>query len=198
MATTTPNYGWTVPTSTDLVKDGATAIETLGDAIDASMNTALGTKKAGMVLLNTTSFSGVAGVEQDFTNASYDFYKVILKLSASSAGAQLNFRYRVANANVTTSTYYYTNISTDTGAGPTRTFGNLVASTVLSTTTGAITQCELTFAKEQSFGRTNGLSSNQDVITSIQNAGVTSPSGVNFFVSSGTMTGKFYAYGYNK
>lgn len=37
MATTTPNFGWSVPTSTDLVKDGATAIETLGDAIDASM-----------------------------------------------------------------------------------------------------------------------------------------------------------------
>jgi hypothetical protein len=36
MATTTPNFGWTVPTSTDLVKDGATAIETLGDSIDAS------------------------------------------------------------------------------------------------------------------------------------------------------------------
>ena len=36
MATTTPNYGWVVPTSTDLVKDGATAIETLGDSIDAS------------------------------------------------------------------------------------------------------------------------------------------------------------------
>jgi hypothetical protein len=37
MATTTPNFGWTVPTSTDLVKDGATAIETLGDGIDASL-----------------------------------------------------------------------------------------------------------------------------------------------------------------
>jgi hypothetical protein len=37
MATTTPNFGWPVPTSTDLVKNGATAIEALGDAIDASM-----------------------------------------------------------------------------------------------------------------------------------------------------------------
>jgi len=36
MATTTPNFGWTVPTSSDLVKDGATAIETLGDSVDAS------------------------------------------------------------------------------------------------------------------------------------------------------------------
>ena len=37
MATTTPNFGWPVPTSTDLVKDGATAIEALGDGIDASL-----------------------------------------------------------------------------------------------------------------------------------------------------------------
>jgi phage-related tail fiber protein len=37
MATTTPNFGWPVPTSTDLVKDGATAIEALGDGVDASM-----------------------------------------------------------------------------------------------------------------------------------------------------------------
>jgi hypothetical protein len=37
MATTTPNYGWPVPTSTDLVKDGATAIEALGDAVDATL-----------------------------------------------------------------------------------------------------------------------------------------------------------------
>ena len=37
MATTTPNFGWPVPTSTDLVKDGATAIEALGDGVDASL-----------------------------------------------------------------------------------------------------------------------------------------------------------------
>jgi hypothetical protein len=41
MATTTPYNGWAVPTSTDYVKDGATAIETLGDAIDASVGTGL-------------------------------------------------------------------------------------------------------------------------------------------------------------
>jgi hypothetical protein len=37
MATVTPNFNWPVPVSTDLVKDGATAIEALGDSIDASM-----------------------------------------------------------------------------------------------------------------------------------------------------------------
>jgi hypothetical protein len=39
MATTTPIYGWPVPTSSDLVKNGATAIEALGDAVDATMAT---------------------------------------------------------------------------------------------------------------------------------------------------------------
>lgn len=39
MATVTPIYNWPVPTSSDLVKNGATAIEALGDAIDTTMDT---------------------------------------------------------------------------------------------------------------------------------------------------------------
>jgi hypothetical protein len=35
MATTT-NYGWTTPDDTDLVKDGAAAIRSLGTAIDTT------------------------------------------------------------------------------------------------------------------------------------------------------------------
>jgi hypothetical protein len=94
MATTTPNYGWTVPTSTDLVKDGATAIETLGDAIDASMNTALGTKKAGMVLLNTTSFTGVASqsISSVFTTAYKNYYITISLNPSGNARIMLRMR----------------------------------------------------------------------------------------------------------
>ena len=33
---TTTNYGWTTPADTDLVKDGASAIRTLGTAIDTT------------------------------------------------------------------------------------------------------------------------------------------------------------------
>ena len=32
-----PNYGWTEPDDTDLVKDGANAMRTLGDDIDATV-----------------------------------------------------------------------------------------------------------------------------------------------------------------
>jgi hypothetical protein len=106
MATTTPNYGWTVPTSTDLVKDGATAIETLGDAIDASMNTALGTKKAGMVLLNTTSFSGVAS--QSFNNvftSTYENYKVFVNWTGT-VDEFLLIRFRAAGSDNTSLNYY--------------------------------------------------------------------------------------------
>jgi hypothetical protein len=36
---TSPNYGWAEPDNTDLVKDGALAMRTLGDAIDTTMAT---------------------------------------------------------------------------------------------------------------------------------------------------------------
>jgi hypothetical protein len=37
MATTSPNYGWPEPTSTDFVKNGATAITAMGNAIDTTV-----------------------------------------------------------------------------------------------------------------------------------------------------------------
>ena len=33
---TTTNYGWTTPADTDLVKDGAAAIRTLGSSVDTT------------------------------------------------------------------------------------------------------------------------------------------------------------------
>ena len=54
MATVTPNFNWPVPTSTDLVKDGATAMEALGDAIDTSMVDLKG-GTTGQVLSKATS-----------------------------------------------------------------------------------------------------------------------------------------------
>ena len=81
MATTTTNYGFDIPQSTDLVKDGATAIATLGQDIDTAMNTALGTKKAGMVLLNTTSFSGVVSQSlNDIFTSTYANYLINFNL----------------------------------------------------------------------------------------------------------------------
>ena len=60
MATTTPNFGWSVPTSSDLVKNGAVAIETLGDSIDASLVDLKG-GTTGQVLAKATN------TDMDFT-----------------------------------------------------------------------------------------------------------------------------------
>ena len=65
MATTTPNFSWPVPTSTDLVKDGATAIEALGDSIDASLVDLKG-GTTGQVLSKTS------GTDMDFTWSNAD------------------------------------------------------------------------------------------------------------------------------
>ena len=59
MATTT-NFGWTVPTSADLVKNGATAISTLGQGVDTSMAELKG-GTTGQVLSKTSS------TDMDFT-----------------------------------------------------------------------------------------------------------------------------------
>jgi hypothetical protein len=60
MSTTTTNFGWTIPSDTDLVKDGAAAIRTLGQGIDTSMADLEG-GTTGQVL------SKASGTDMDFT-----------------------------------------------------------------------------------------------------------------------------------
>jgi hypothetical protein len=63
MATTT-NYSWTTPDDTDLVKDGAAAIRTLGSSIDTSLVNLLG-GTTGQVLTKSS------GTDLDFAFATY-------------------------------------------------------------------------------------------------------------------------------
>ena len=52
MATTT-NYGWTTPDNTDLVKDGASAIRTLGSSIDTTLKAQIDAQIPDAVLTTT-------------------------------------------------------------------------------------------------------------------------------------------------
>ena len=69
MATTTPNFGWSVPTSTDLVKDGATAIELLGDSIDASLVDLKGGTTGQVLSKASATDMDFSWVAQDDSNA---------------------------------------------------------------------------------------------------------------------------------
>jgi len=201
MATTTPNYGWTVPTSTDLVKDGATAIETLGDAIDASMNTALGTKKAGMVLLNTTSFSAVASQSiNDVFTSTYSNYRIIFDCS-NSTSASMSFRVRVSGSDLTTNTYKYghningyTNSVSADGSSSSSAW-------VIGYADGASFTTILDLINPQATKNTFGIYAvARDSSTFAGGALVnnsTSYTGFTIFSSSGTLTGTVRIYGYN-
>ena len=128
MATTTPNFGWTVPTSSDLVKNGATAIETLGDAIDASLvdlkggttgqvlskatNTDMdftwttASSGGGMTLLSTTTLTGAATITISSISQSYkNLYILITGLTVTAGAYTLKLRPGASNAN------NYSNIS---------------------------------------------------------------------------------------
>jgi hypothetical protein len=123
MATTTPNYGWDVPTSTDYVKDGASAIETLGDDIDASMFTALNGKKAGMQLITTQSFSAAATttISNCFSSA-YDDYHINIETTAQSTNSSVVLQFQ-AGASPTASNYAYAVVD-NTGAALTPAFAS--------------------------------------------------------------------------
>jgi hypothetical protein len=206
MATTTPNYGWSVPTSTDLVTNGATAIETLGDAIDASMNTALGTKKAGMVLLNTTSFSAVSSVSlptNTFTST-YDFYKVNFLINASSTTINLTARLRASGSDLSTSSYYDTvtrtvnaTVSGFTNSGTTAwDYGSVGSGVKISEFTLYPYSSGVKYMQETSYFY-DGTNYRQYNAGHLNNSGQVCDS-MSIILSTGTISGVYSVYGFNK
>jgi len=201
MATTTTNYGFDIPQSTDLVKDGATAIATLGQDIDTAMNTALGTKKAGMVLLNTTSFSGVSSQSfNDVFSATYDHYKVVLRTTAIDT--QIFFRLRVAGADASAANYDRTQIL---GATGTFAFSRADNQTSAAFSLGGATDHAMTvaeinspFAATQTLMLAECLGDDQALLTlGTRHYLTTSYTGFTIFATN-NFTGTLSVYGYNK
>jgi hypothetical protein len=208
MATTT-NYGWTTPDDTSLVKDGASAIRTLGSSIDTSLNNALGTKKAGLVLLNTTSFSAVASVSlpADTFTTTYDNYRIVLNKLDSPANPNIYLRLRAASTDETGATYAWSytgaraNNTTFNNGGNATTFINLLScrqvpfggasidlySPKLADVTGVTCQWNGGESGWFNFGTTGGNLNN-----------TTSYDSASLVASSSTISGVMSVYGYNK
>jgi hypothetical protein len=200
MATTTTNYGFDIPQSTDLVKDGATAIATLGQDIDTAMNTALGTKKAGMVLLNTTSFSAVTSQSVNTVfSSSYDNYRIIIKTTASNDS--VTFKLRVSGVDASTNYQYQTlqaNSTTISGArSSAQTSFNIGAAgtnSLLTIELGSPAIAEqTTFVCNTAYNQTN----NQVFLSNGLHSTATAYDGFTFACIS-NMTGSVSVYGYNK
>ena len=222
MATTTPNYGWTVPTSTDLVKDGATAIETLGDAIDASlvdlrggttgqvlkkasatqMDFEWGTASSGLTLINTTSFSGVSSQSvNDVFSATYKYYKIVINQTSSSVSTFLRLRLRVAGSDDTNNVYAQKLIKYDGGASVGTVSGSNDTSQIIteqgSSTKGADVTIFDPFTAAPTTIVNNALSTTAWLAGGCIHTNSTSFTGFTLFNSSGTITGSVSVFGYN-
>jgi len=204
----TTNYSFPTPADTDLVKNGADAIRDLGDAVDTAMNTALGTKKAGMVLLNTTSFSGVATQSiNDVFSATYDNY-VILTNFTSSSNADLQFRFRVSGADDTNNNYNSAASGYDTNPTLHTMVGNTTSVFKFAKCTATVpTAFQLNFSDPFKSARTNvgffGLGTNASGAYGNWTGGgafntTTSFTGITFYASAGNITGSVSVFGVAK
>lgn len=113
MAGTTTIMGLPYPTSTDLVKDGATAIQSLADNLDV---------KTGLVLVKSQTIgTAVASVTvTDAFSAIYEAYRIVITggtLSSSDQDVTLQLR----TTTTTSTTGYYSTLvyGTYAGVGPT-------------------------------------------------------------------------------
>jgi hypothetical protein len=196
----TPKMTIPYPSSTDLVKDGATAMQNLATAVD---------NKSGLVLLNTTSFSGVASQAiNSVFSSTYNNYKIIMNITANTAdnnpllrlrngvtdkstnyiygiyGRQISTAGVVASSSTTTGIYLQ---DLDAGA----TVGGFVMDILNPFATAkTIANCQqLVLATDSQYYATN----TQTVQTEDYSA-----DGLNLVTTAGAITGTISVYGYNK
>lgn len=211
MATTT-NYGWTTPDDTALVKDGASAIRALGTAIDTSMNTALGTKKSGLVLLNTTSFSGVSSQSvNNVFSATYDNYRVVLNIdSVSSTGTNVfSLRFGTSGTPNTNNNYslkgIYVDSPTFTGLDQNSGGSTYITTSPSASTNEFVAQFDVSnpFATKYTFYTgigtgSRGYANFRHNSYSGTFAATTSFTDIIIIPTANNMTGSVSIYGYNK
>jgi hypothetical protein len=113
---TTTNFGWTIPADTDLVKDGAAAIRTLGNAIDTTANT---TFRSGLVKISSNSFSAVSSqVVSNCFSSTYLAYMVQIQITSHSA-VDKTIYLKLRNNSTDTSDFYNSYIAAGTRSGTT-------------------------------------------------------------------------------
>ncbi|MFZ9354397.1 MAG: hypothetical protein ACO25L_06245 [Candidatus Nanopelagicales bacterium] len=192
---TTTNNGWTTPADTDLVKNGALAIRTLGDAID----TTLGVYAApGAVKLNKSTFTTQSSVSvNNVFSATYSTYIISYNFT-SSATTIWRLRLRAGGSDNTTSNYNYQllsyNSTTLTGA---RSLGdnNFKQDNNNNNIHGGQIILINPYDTENTYGHARTTSGADATISDLRFAATTSFDGFSIYPDSGTLTGTFTVWG---
>jgi hypothetical protein len=233
MATTT-NFGWTTPDNTALVKDGASAIRTLGSSIDTSfvdlkggttgqvlkktsgtdLDFEWGTASSGMTLISTTSFSAVSSVSlpADTFTTTYDDYRVILKLTATSTNNEVVYIKLRASGTDNSTNYHWNRYGTFTGnstpggtVAAANTAGVWLQSTYSTQYFPTISRIELFNVKLANPTRmliSTAHNSGGGDVANFDGGGLhnvsTAYDSASFYITSGTISGSIIVYGMAK
>jgi len=200
---TTTNYGWTIPNDDELVKNGAAAIRTLGQAIDT---TAAANFVAGLVHIETQTFSAVSAVNfsNDVFSSTYDNYKILFK-GVGSTTVECRFRLRVAGVDNSTANSYVNQRMpiSDTATTPTRQISNqgwlgTIASTAPNSWSAELFNPFLAVPTAYISHNMRYISGAtiEDYYGSHNQS--TSYDSINIIASTGTFTGEMSVYGYRK
>lgn len=201
MAGQTANYLFDYPTSTDYVKDGATAIETLADDVDATLFTALGGDYPGLRLVKKQTIgSAVSSVAVTSAfSSTYENYKILISGGVAS-GANTILRLQLGSV---TTGYYSNFIYAAYSGGAVSSVANNNGANFNYAGEGDATSLNANMevsspflAKQKMFsatyydsastGRTQGICDSTSSLT-----------GFTIITSSGTLTGgTIYVYGY--
>jgi hypothetical protein len=202
MAGQTTNYLFDYPTSTDYVKDGATAIETLADDVDATLFTALGGAYPGLRLIKKQTIgSGVGSVVVNSAfSATYENYKIVVSDYDASGTDDLLF----VSVNGTTGSNYTstrTAVSNSTGAltsGASPSSGGVVMGLTSSSNSSMIFDVITPFLTTKTYFL-NASSTGSAFNLNSQGFTLTNDSSTAFTITpgGGTLTGgTIYVYGY--
>jgi hypothetical protein len=199
MATTT-NYSWTTPDNTAYVKDGASAIRTLGNSVDTTLFTALGGTYPGLRLVKKQAVgSGVSSVTiTGAFSATYENYLIQINNTTSSVAAiPINLQLG------STTTGYYSSLMYTTWAGSPLNSGN--ANTAFFRYVGTTTSSAVLFSCQLNAPFLSTWTSFQSQFADSAAAGTvtgnlqntTSYTAFTITPQSGTLTGgNIYVYGY--
>jgi hypothetical protein len=202
MAGQTTNYLFDYPTSTDYVKDGATAIETLADDVDATLFSITGGKNVGLQFISATAFSGAttATFSNIFTSAYDDYLIEISGVTAASGNPDLTIQLTIGGTPTGGSAYYYGIQFVPFSGAQGLIQSNGGASMYCGNTGTDKRDVELKISRPfltqlKTFQMRNAASTSQ-----IQGGGLlttaTSHDGVRLVSSSGNISGTFRVYGY--
>jgi hypothetical protein len=204
----TANNNWPYPESTDLVKDGATAIENLADAIDTTLGV-YAPSTSGLTLINTTSFTAVASQSVDNVfDSTYSAYKIIFDYTPST-GANITLRFKNVSGAITGSFYNFRGIGflagSSSGTADNLFNGQLQTSATLALGLSAKIVQDFNFtslgvAGRPSYGGTNGsnLGNGHIISTAGGYSDNVTATGIQLITSTGTISGSITIFGYEK